>query len=111
MVGFTLFLGVVLLAINLAVLHYAQGAVRAAAEEGARAGAAAGEGVDGCRATAIATFDDVLGGSYGSDIGFDCVERNGAMVARATGGFTPWIALMPGVNVDLEVVVAKEPEP
>lgn len=35
-VGFTLFLGVVLLAINLAVLHYAQGAVRAAAEEGDR---------------------------------------------------------------------------
>jgi hypothetical protein len=109
-VGFALFMIFVIVAINLAVLQYARGSVRAAVEEAARAGALSGQGVAECQAIAVETFRSLLGGPYGENIGFECTDAGDRITARGYGGFEPWIAVMPTVNIDVQVVATKELE-
>lgn len=109
-IGFTIFLAVMLTALNLAVMQYARGAARAAAEEGARAGAVNGQGVEECQAIALSTLDGLLGGSYGGDLVVQCIDLDDSMVAIVAGPLEPWVAPMPDVTVDVRIAVAKEPE-
>jgi len=107
-IGFTIFLAVLLTVINLAVMQYARGAARAAAEEGARAGAVSGQGVEECQAVALSTLGELLGGSYGSGLAVRCIELEDSIVAIVSGPLEPWVAPMPDIDVDVRIAVSKE---
>lgn len=82
---------------NVLMLLYARGVVRAAVDEGARAGAVAYSSDTECLDRATAALDDLLAGSLGNDIAVTCTIDGADMVATATAtlsspfaGFAEW---------------------
>lgn len=107
--GLMTLVGVIVFALNLAYLQYVQGAVRAAAVEGAQAGAL----VDGTEGECQAVATDLLGqlvGDTDDRIGIRCFDTGDTMVAVVVGSVGGWITAVPDVDVSSEVVVVKEPE-
>lgn len=106
--GLVLLTIAVIVALNVAFLVFVQGAVRAAAVEGAQAGAVVDRGVGQCQQVAINALDDLVDGADGR-IGVRCIETADTMTAIVSGSVEPWIQLLPTINVDARIVVVKEP--
>jgi hypothetical protein len=97
---------------NLAVALYARGAIRAAIDEGARAGAPIDSSVAECERRANDALDDLLGGRMRAAVHVGCVDSFGTVRARADVEIVGWI---PGVIPDwaftLTATAVKEHEP
>lgn len=80
-VAFTLLVAVV--AINLFLYLYGQGAVRAAIDEGVRAGSRVAAGEDACERRAEEALDGLVPGPLGDGILIACTEAGGQLIAVA----------------------------
>jgi hypothetical protein len=80
-VAFTLLVAVV--AINLFLYLYGQGAVRAAIDEGVRAGSRAAAGEDACERRAEEALDGLVPGPLSDGILIACTEADGQLTAVA----------------------------
>ena len=87
-------LAVFVLMANLLMFLYARGVVRAAVDEGARAGAVANGSDAECMARANDALDDLLGGPLGDNISVTCVATGAEMVAIANVTLTsPYLGI------------------
>ena len=80
-VAFTLLVAVV--AINLFLYLYGQGAVRAAIDEGVRAGSRVAAGEDACERRAEEALDGLVPGPLSDGILITCTEAGGHLIAVA----------------------------
>ena len=99
---------------NFVVFLYARGVVRAAVDEGARAGGRYGASEAECEARATDVLADLLGGALGDGVRVDC--RGGtddpAMTARADVFLSGWLpGLTPDWTFSLEGRSTKERVP
>lgn len=93
---------------NLIVFQYAHGVVRAALDEGTRAGAPLGANAADCFERAGSVLADLLGGEIGSGVEIDCAETGGRVVATADVVFPGWLPGVPDWEVTLRATAAKE---
>jgi len=82
---------------NLVVDLYARGVVRAAVDEGARAGAPIDSSVAECEQRARDVVHNLLGGELGRDVQVDCRDEPGRMTAAVVVVLHGWI---PGIVPD-----------
>lgn len=68
---------------NLLMFLYARGVIRAAIDEGARAGAVAGSSDTECLARATDALDDLLAGELGDGVTLRCAVEGNQIVATA----------------------------
>lgn len=96
---------------NVVVDLYARGAVRAAVDEAARAGAR----VDATPAECAARADDVLAGLVGarlrSGIAVACSETSSTVNARADVRLAGWLAFVPDWSFSIIGTAVKERSP
>jgi len=83
--------------VNIVVAGYGRGVVRAALDDGVRAGSRAGpQAVAVCEQRVRGVLDDLLGGSLGDGVLFDgCAVQGGQVVARADVSFRSWVPSVP----------------
>ncbi|MFO7548913.1 MAG: hypothetical protein R6X29_08625 [Acidimicrobiia bacterium] len=93
---------------NLLVVQYGRGVVRAALDEGSRAGAAAGTEV--CLARAAEVLGQLLAGPAGSGITVRCADDGSVVRATAEGTLPGWLPGIPDFEVSMEALAAREPE-
>jgi hypothetical protein len=96
---------------NAVVDLYARGAVRAAVDEGARAGAPYDASTTACTARAEAVVATLVGGDLGRGIRIDCHERRGEVEARARVDLVSWLPGLPDWSFALTARAFKEEEP
>jgi hypothetical protein len=92
-VGLSLVLFVMLA--NLVVFQYGRGVVRAALDEGVRAGARAGDPAGACRARAGQVLGDLLGGTLGNGVRLHCAQGTDRVEADAEVVFPGWLPTVP----------------
>lgn len=80
---------------NLIVFQYGRGVVRAALDEGARAGSRATAGIAECERRAAAVLDDLLGGSMQEGVRIWCEDDGAAIDAIADVTFQGWVPTVP----------------
>lgn len=93
---------------NVVVDLYVRGVARAAVDEAARTGAALDAGTADCRARAHDVLDGVVAPGT---VEVTCLERDGAVRARARVALRGWIPGFPTWTMELEGEVAKERVP
>ena len=109
-VSFTLLL--VVWTFNLAAYLYGRGAVRAAVDEAARAGARVdADSVAVCQEKAATTLASLLGGSMGEGVAVTCAEEDGVVRARADVVFQSWLPPVPDWSFAANGAVIKEQAP
>lgn len=91
---------------NLLVVQYGRGVVRAAVDEGARAGSHAGIGE--CRLRAEEVMAQLLGGPLGADVSVTCREAGGLVLAVAEGTMPGWLPGVPDIGVAAEARAPRE---
>jgi hypothetical protein len=96
---------------NLIAFQYGRGVVRAALDEGARAGSRSGANIGECEQRAEAALDDLLGGPMGDQVRVRCREVGGRVVADATVTFRGWGPGVPDWSFPLRAATVKEREP
>lgn len=94
---------------NVLVQQYALAAVRAALDEGARAGSLADAGAAHCTRRANEAADGLLGGSYRRGVRLACTLEGGRVHARARVRLRGWAPLVPDLAVDLRAEQVAEP--
>ena len=82
---------------NFIVFLYARGVVRAAVDEGARAGSRFGATTAECDSRARDVLGDLLAGRLGSDVNVQCESTDDEMHARAHVTLRGWL---PGLTPD-----------
>jgi hypothetical protein len=102
---------VLALVANMIVFQYARGVVRAALDEGVRAGSRADASVSHCLERIEEVLADLLGGELGRDVAVTCGVAGGRMVAAAEATFRAWIPGVPDWDLRLEASSVKEAEP
>lgn len=110
--GFSLFAFVMMA--NFVVFLYARGVVRAAVDEGARAGGRFGASAAECEARAGEVLGDLLAGGLGSGVRLSCSEdpASDVMRARADVVLRGWLpGVMPDWSFTLEAQSVKERAP
>lgn len=92
-IGMLVFVGMV----NVLLFLYARGVIRAAVDEGARAGSFANTSTAECQARADDALGDLLGGPLGDGVTVQCAVIGAEMVATANAtltspipGIAPW---------------------
>jgi hypothetical protein len=99
---------------NFVVFLYARGVVRAAVDEGARAGGRFGASAAECEARVTDVVDDLLGGGLGTGVRVGCHEdgQDDVMRARADVVLRGWLpGVMPDWSFTLEAQSVKERAP
>jgi hypothetical protein len=98
---------------NFIVFLYARGVVRAAVDEGARAGGRVGAGTAECEARAGDVLGDLLGGPLGAGVNVACSERgDDVMRARADVVLSGWLpGVIPDWSFTIEAQSVKERAP
>ena len=86
---------------NLAADAYGRGVVRAALDEGARAGSRLSASASECQARAQEVLDSLLGGSMGRGLRVDCTATATEVRAHVTGTFRAWMAPVPDWHLDM----------
>ena len=83
--------------VNVVVAGYGRGVVRAALDDGVRAGSRAGPAALAvCEQRVLGVLDDLLGGSFGSGVVFGgCTVEDQHVVARADVTFRGWMPAVP----------------
>ena len=109
-VSFTLLL--VVWTFNLAAYLYGRGAVRAAIDEAARAGARVdADSVAVCQEKANTTLASLIGGPFGGNVDVTCAEEEGVVRARADVLFQSWLPPVPDWSFVANGAVIKEQAP
>ena len=93
---------VFLMATNFIVDQYAQGVLRTAVDEGARAGSLEGAPAgaqSACQAKERQVMSGLLAGSFAAGIRLDCALDGGEVVATASGKLPAWLPPVPAVPV------------
>ena len=88
LVAIAILLVVFVTLVNVLLFLYARGVIRAAVDEGARAGSFADASTAECRARADDALGDLLGGDLGSDVAVVCAVSGDEMVAVADATLT-----------------------
>lgn len=103
----------VVLVTQLLVFSYARGVVRAALDEGVRAGARAGpDAVARCEAAVGQGLADLLGGSLGRHVTFrGCAAGPGTVDAAAAADLPSWTPLTPGWRFEVAATAVREAGP
>jgi hypothetical protein len=97
---------------NFVVALYARGAIRAAVDEGARAGAPVDATNADCRRRGDDALNNLLGGAMRSGVHLDCVDDLGTVRARADVTLRGWLPLVaPDWSFSLTGTAVKEREP
>ena len=99
---------------NFVVFLYARGVVRAAVDEGARAGGRFGASAAECETRATDVVDDLLGGGLGTGVQVGCHEdgRDEVMRAHADVVLRGWLpGVIPDWSFTLEAQSVKERAP
>jgi hypothetical protein len=96
------------LLLQFVVWQYGRGVVRAALDEGARAGASALSDPGACEGRARETLADLLGGRLGSDVEVSCSEQGDEMIASARVTFRSWLAPAPDWTFQVAATAVKE---
>lgn len=109
--GLTLVL--VTLVAQLVVYQYARGVVRAALDEGVRAGSRAGpDAAARCDTVVAAALSDLLGGTLGQQVTVaPCAEGPGTVEAAALADFPGWSPLAPGWRFHIRATAVRERAP
>jgi hypothetical protein len=97
--------------VNLVVYQYGEGALRAAAEQAARAGSRASASEDVCERRGQETLDAVLGGSLGDGATVECSDDGEVVQATVRGTFEGWLDTVPDWSVSVTSTVRKEQAP
>lgn len=94
--------------VNVLLFVYARGVVRAAVDEGARAGTFGDAGVGACEARAADALGDLLGGHLGQGVSVTCRDAGDMVVASGSAvlespipGFGSW-------EFSLEAIAVRE---
>ncbi len=93
---------------NLVVFQYARGVVRAALDEGVRAGSRATAAAAECQARAQAVLDDLLSGPLGDAVVIGCTDTGDRMLARADVTLHAWAPMVPDWSFLTEATAVKE---
>jgi hypothetical protein len=97
---------------NFVVDLYARGAIRAAVDEGARAGAPVDASIGECERRANDALDDLLGGAMRAGVHVDCAESFGTVRARADAVLASWLpGFVPDWWFSLTGTAVKERDP
>ncbi|HUH06479.1 MAG TPA: hypothetical protein VML96_01610 [Egibacteraceae bacterium] len=98
---------------NLIVFQYGRGVVRAALDEGVRAGSRVNiDAASHCEARVRSALSDLLGGRMGADVAFlGCAEDGRQVQARADVAFRGWLPMVPDWAFSLGATAVKEREP
>ena len=97
---------------NLVVDLYARGVVRAAVDEGARAGAPVDSSAAECEQRTRDVLHNLLGGELGRDVRVECRAEQGRMTAGAVVVLRGWIpGVVPDWSFDLVGSATKERDP
>ena len=94
---------------NLIVFQYGHGVVRAALDEGVRAGAPVGALLDDCQARVDSFIGDLLGGEMGRGVQTECGLDGNLVVASAEVQFEGWV--IPDWGFGLSATAVKEALP
>jgi hypothetical protein len=98
-VGFSLL--VVVWFANVIAMTYGRGVVRAALDEGARAGSRLTASVGECEARAEEVLASLLGGTMGRELRIVCTATPTEVRASATGIFRSWMPPVPDWGLDM----------
>jgi hypothetical protein len=94
---------------NVLVWSYGRGVVRAALDEGVRAGARAADPVAECQVRAQAVLADLLGGAMGTQVEpVRCADRGDRVVATTTARFKGWLPVVPDWTVQARALATRE---
>ncbi len=98
---------------QLVVHQYARGVVRAALDEGVRAGSRAGpDGAARCDEAVTRTLSDLLGGTLGDRIDVaPCTEGPDVIEAAAVADLPSWTPLTPGWRFEVRASAVRERDP
>jgi hypothetical protein len=94
---------------NLIVFQYGRGVVRAALDEGVRAGAPLGASLVDCQERADSFLGDLLGGEMGRGVDLVCESDGNLVVADALVRFEGWV--IPDWTFTLSATAVKEELP
>lgn len=101
------------LLVNFVAFQYGRGVVRAALDEGARAGSRVAASEAECEARARQVLSDLLGGPMG-DVArntVDCQLADGRVTAQASAKFAAWIDPVPTWSFTVSAVAVQEVAP
>jgi hypothetical protein len=97
---------------NFVVDLYARGAIRAAVDEGARAGAPVDASARECERRARDALDSLLGGTMRAGVQVDCVDTFGTIRAQARAVLRGWLpGILPDWAFSLTGTAIKEHDP
>lgn len=96
---------------NLLTFQYARGVVRAALDEGVRAGARLGGGAAACEQRAADVLGDLLGGPLGAGVAVGCAEGALLVSAEATVRLLAWAPLVPDWTFSARAEAVRERAP
>jgi hypothetical protein len=103
------------LLVNFVAFQYGRGAVRAALDEGTRAGSRVTDtrAADVCLLRAQEALDGLLGGSMGDQVSLTCTEAAGGRELRAGADvtFLGWFDPMPKWTFSVQAVAVREQAP
>ncbi len=105
-VGISLLFFVLL--VQFVVWQYGRGAVRAALDEAARAGAPVDADAGDCERRAAAVLDDLLGGALGREVRVSCRETPTQVLVSADVVFRSWLPPSPDWSFRLTASARKE---
>jgi hypothetical protein len=97
--------------VNLVAFQYGRGAVRAALDEGTRAGSRVSGSVAGCEDRANAALQDLLGGTLSDQTVITCVDTGATVRATATATFKGWLDPVPDWTFTVSAIAVKEHTP
>ena len=90
---------------------YGRGVVRAALDEGARAGSKVTASVERCQARAAETMTGLLGGTMGDGVTITCRDDGEQVLAHADARFGAWAPAMPDWTFSITATSRRTPPP
>jgi hypothetical protein len=96
---------------NVIVDLYARGAVRAAVDEAARAGARVDAGTPECASRAHDVLDGLVGARLRGGVAIRCEQAGDVVIARADVRLPAWLALVPDWSFTVVGTAVKEATP
>lgn len=94
--------------IQVIVFQYGKGTVRAALDEGVRAGSRSDTSIATCQERAAAVLTDLLGGSLGDGVRVACRDDGDRVVATADVHFDGWLGGVSDYDATITASAAKE---
>lgn len=94
---------------NVVVVQYARGAVRSALDQGVRSGSI-NRSTDLCEARIESVLSDLLDGSIGDSVAYECVVSGGLMTASASFTVEAWTFTSADYSLTLTAEATLEPD-